>query len=118
MLHSRRGWLADRFPDDGPPRVWSPVNNLWASLVMLGGGAQILHERSRRKKIRDYIQELQKQRAAGKPLHDRHRDHALVGRWRPSRDGHVGPDWILLYTADETTLRLERTGTHSYLFKK
>jgi len=64
------------------------------------------------------LRQVVKQLAAGKPLHDRHRDHALVGRWRPSRDCHVEPDWILLYTADETMLRLERTGTHSDLFKK
>ena len=59
------GWLIG-FLMTEPPRVWSPVNNLWAALVMLGGGAQILHERSRRRKIRDYIQELQEQRAADK----------------------------------------------------
>ena len=47
---------------------------------------------------------------SGKPL-DKHRDHALVGHWQPSRDCHVEPDWILIYTADEETLRLERTGT-------
>ncbi len=64
------------------------------------------------------LREIVKQLAAGKTLHDRHRDHALIGHWRPSRDCHVEPDWILVYTADEATLRLERTGTHSDLFKK
>jgi len=34
-----------------------------------------------------------------------------------SRDCHIEPDWILIYTADEETLRLERTGTHGDLFK-
>ena len=64
------------------------------------------------------LQGVVKQLALGKPLLDKHRDHALVGHWQPSRDCHVEPDWILIYTADEETLRLERTGTHSDLFKK
>ena len=64
------------------------------------------------------LQGVVKQLALGKPLPDKHRDHALIGHWQPSRDCHVEPDWILIYTADEETLRLERTGTHSDLFKK
>ena len=76
------------------------------------------------KKVRKRGKELSKlqgivnQLALGKPLPDKHRDHALVGHWQPSRDCHVEPDWILIYTADEKSLRLERTGTHSDLFKK
>jgi mRNA interferase YafQ len=65
-------------------------------------------------KLRGVVRTL----AAGKPLHTRHRDHALVGHWQPSRDCHVEPDWILIYTTDAESLRLERTGTHSDLFKK
>jgi len=64
------------------------------------------------------LQGIVKQLALGKPLPEKHRDHALVGHWQPARDCHVEPDWILIYTADEETLRLERTGTHSDLFKK
>ena len=64
-------------------------------------------------KLRDVVRQL----AAGKPLDPRHRDHPLIGSWQPSRDCHIEPDWILIYTADEKTLRLERTGTHSDLFK-
>ncbi|MBU2262430.1 MAG: type II toxin-antitoxin system YafQ family toxin, partial [Proteobacteria bacterium] len=30
----------------------------------------------------------------------------------------IEADWILIYTADKDSLRLERTGTHSDLFKK
>ena len=44
-------------------------------------------------------------------------DHPLFGQWQTSRDCHVEPDWILIYTADQQSLRLERTGTHSDLFK-
>jgi len=64
------------------------------------------------------LRKVAKQLAQGKPLHPRHRDHALIGHWQPARDCHVEPDWILIYTTDVKTLRLERTGTHSDLFKK
>ncbi len=65
-------------------------------------------------KLREVVRLL----AAGKSLDPCHRDHALIGQWRPSRDCHIEPDWVLIYTADEDTLRLERTGSHSDLFKK
>ncbi|MEI8243862.1 MAG: type II toxin-antitoxin system mRNA interferase toxin, RelE/StbE family, partial [bacterium] len=45
------------------------------------------------------------------------RDHPLIGPWVPSRDCHLETDWILIYTAAADSLRLERTGTHSDLFK-
>jgi mRNA interferase YafQ len=64
------------------------------------------------------LRELVEQLATGNRLNAKHRDHALIGPWQPSRDGHIEPDWILIYTADAATLRLERTGTHSDLFKK
>ena len=51
-------------------------------------------------------------------LDPRHRDHPLIGPWKNARDCHVEPDWVLIYTTDKHSLRLERTGTHSDLFKK
>jgi mRNA interferase YafQ len=36
------------------------------------------------------------------------------GRW----ECHIQPDWLLIYKLDNDTLILERTGTHSELFKK
>jgi mRNA interferase YafQ len=65
-------------------------------------------------KLRAVVQLL----AAGADLPRKHHDHALTGPWQPSRDCHVEPDWILIYTPDAESLRLERTGTHSDLFKK
>jgi len=65
-------------------------------------------------KLRKIVKEV----ALGNPLPPKNRDHALIGSWQPSRDYHIEPDWILIYTTDENTLRLERTGTHSDLFKK
>jgi len=55
--------------------------------------------------------------AHGEVLDPRHRDHPLRGAWGDSRDCHIEPDWILIYTSDPTSLCLERTGTHSDLFE-
>ena len=64
------------------------------------------------------LQEIARLLASGMTLPPKHRDHPLIGVWAPSRDCHVEPDWILIYTADAESLRLERTGTHADLFKK
>jgi mRNA interferase YafQ len=64
------------------------------------------------------LQEVVRFLAAGTLLPPKHRDHPLIGPWAPSRDCHVEPDWILIYTADDASLRLERTGTHSDLFRR
>jgi len=64
------------------------------------------------------LQEIVKLLAEGTPLPAYHRDHPLMGPWQPSRDCHIEADWILIYTAYRDSLRLERTGTHSDLFKR
>jgi mRNA interferase YafQ len=56
--------------------------------------------------------------AADEPLEEKHRDHALIGKWVGSRDCHVEPDWILIYRNESESLYLERSGSHSDLFKK
>ncbi len=63
-------------------------------------------------KLKDIIMKL----TQGETLEPQYRDHALSNNWRNSRDCHIEPDWILIYTIDEDSLRLERTGTHSDLF--
>ena len=55
--------------------------------------------------------------AQGEVLEPKYRDHPLCGIWSDSRDCHVEPDWVLIYTTDAASLRLERTGTHSDLFE-
>ena len=55
--------------------------------------------------------------AEGKPLGAEYQDHPLIGKWKGGRDCHIEPDWVLIYTADEKSLRLERTGSHSDLFE-
>jgi len=46
----------------------------------------------------------------------KHKDHQLKGNWAGTRDCHIEPDWILIYTTDSNSLRLERTGSHADLF--
>lgn len=43
-------------------------------------------------------------------------DHALKGNWKPRRELHISPDWLLIYMKNETEIIFERTGTHSDLF--
>ena len=50
-------------------------------------------------------------------LEERHRDHALIGNWSGSRNCYIEPDWILIYRGDGEFLFLERTGSHSDLFR-
>ena len=65
-------------------------------------------------KLREVVTRL----AEELPLDPRHRDHPLIGKLINCRDCHVEPDWILIYSMDQESLRLERTGTHSDLFRK
>ncbi|MEW6184679.1 MAG: type II toxin-antitoxin system YafQ family toxin [Thermodesulfobacteriota bacterium] len=72
----------------------------------------------KRGKNLEKLQEIVKLLIENIPLPPTYRDHPLMGPWQPSRDCHIEADWILIYTADKGSLRLERTGTHSDLFKK
>jgi len=72
----------------------------------------------RRGKNLEKLREIVKLLAEGTPLPSTYRDHPLTGPWQPARDCHIEADWVLIYTIDKQSLRLERTGTHSDLFKK
>jgi mRNA interferase YafQ len=54
---------------------------------------------------------------AGDPLSPQYKDHPLKLNWAGYRDVHVEPDWVLIYSATEETVHLERTGTHEELFE-
>lgn len=45
-------------------------------------------------------------------------DHPLKGNWRTFRDAHIEPDWLLIYKIDGDTVRFERTGRHTDLFRE
>ena len=65
-------------------------------------------------KLRDVIGLI----LAGRPLPRELGDHPLKGEWKPKRDLHIEPDWLLIYCVVGETVRFERTGTHSDLFGK
>lgn len=50
------------------------------------------------------------------PLEAKHRDHPLSGNYVGTRECHIEPDWLLVYTIGDDWIRFERTGTHSDLF--
>jgi len=56
---------------------------------------------------------------AGDDLAPQYLDHPLRGNYAGSRDCHVEPDWILIYTlaSSDAHVRFERTGTHADLFR-
>ncbi len=56
--------------------------------------------------------------STGKTLDPIYHDHPLSGNWNNHRDCHIEPDWILIYRLSDSELVLERTGSHSELFKK
>lgn len=43
--------------------------------------------------------------------------HRLMGDWVDYWEGHIEPDWLLIYRRTSTTLVLVRTGSHADLFK-
>jgi len=55
---------------------------------------------------------------AGQPLEPKYKDHQLSGNWKEHRDCHIEPEWLLIYRITSDDLYLERTGSHSELFKK
>ena len=54
---------------------------------------------------------------SGNVLDPQYKDHSLTGKWKNHRDCHIEPDWILIYQLTKESLILERTGSHSELFK-
>jgi mRNA interferase YafQ len=52
-----------------------------------------------------------------KSLLQKHHDHMLQGNFKDHRECHIEPDWLLIYKKTEDSIILERTGSHSDLFK-
>jgi mRNA interferase YafQ len=51
------------------------------------------------------------------PLPPLYKDHPLRLNWAGYRDAHVEPDWVLIYSATNEEVHMERTGTHEELFE-
>lgn len=74
----------------------------------------------RRKKTIHLLDDIIRTLSRGDTLPEKHKDHALSGRWIGYRECHIQPDWLLVYYIenDILVLTLSRTGTHSDLFGK
>lgn len=51
-------------------------------------------------------------------LPEKNKDHYLTGNYKGRKECHIAPDWLLIYEIFEDELYLDRTGTHSDLFRK
>jgi len=54
---------------------------------------------------------------SGQTLPPQYKDHPLKLNWAGYRDAHIEPDWVLIYSATNEKVHLERTGTHEELFE-
>jgi len=64
-------------------------------------------------KLRSIIQVLTNQEL----LEEKYKDHSLSGTWANRCECHIEGDWLLIYCVKGGDLVLERTGSHSDLFK-
>ena len=65
----------------------------------------------------DKLYEIVEKLSNGELLPPKNKDHPLIGKWQSRRDCHIEPNWILIYCIKGDDLILERTGSHSDLFK-
>lgn len=76
------------------------------------------------KRVKKQKKELNKLKAligklvSGKKLELNYKDHQLSGEFKRCRDCHIEPDWLLIYKKSPEAIILERTGSHSELFRK
>ena len=71
----------------------------------------------KRSKNEDELYDVVGMLLENKPLPGKYKDHFLGGKWTNRRECHIEPDWLLIYCVRENGLILERTGSHSDLFK-
>ena len=51
------------------------------------------------------------------PLEAKYRNHKLRGEYQDRWECHIEPDWLLIYKKTAKEIILERTGSHSELFR-
>ncbi|MGM0621826.1 MAG: type II toxin-antitoxin system YafQ family toxin [Bacteroidota bacterium] len=56
---------------------------------------------------------------SGNKIPAQYKNHSLSGKFKGLFECHITPDWLLVYSKDNTIklIKLIRTGTHSDLFK-
>lgn len=66
------------------------------------------------------LHEIVRKLACDEPLPAANHDHALHGDYEGTRECHIHPDWLLIYSKEDEEsvqiLSLIRTGSHSDLF--
>lgn len=50
------------------------------------------------------------------PLPPEWLDHELTGKWKGTRECHIGGDFLLIYEIDKDSVIFTRAGTHAELF--
>jgi mRNA interferase YafQ len=63
------------------------------------------------------LQQVIKILQSGDSLPQQYKPHPLKGKYSGFMECHIGPDWLLIWKADENAIYLTRTGTHSDLFR-
>ena len=87
------------------------------NLVYTGRFKKDFKRMVRRNKDEDKLWDIVDKLITGKPLPPKYKDHPLSGNWINRRDCRIEPDWLLIYCVRGDDLILERTGTHSDLFR-
>ena len=74
---------------------------------------------AKRGKAMHKLKEVMEWLIDGHPLPSALGDHPLRGDFAGSRDCHIEPDWVLIYTLNQNGEHVcfERTGSHSDLFR-
>jgi len=71
----------------------------------------------RQKKELNKLKVLIEKLVSGEKLEISYKDHQLSGKFKGYRDCHIEPDWLLIYKRSPKAITLERTGSHSELFR-
>ncbi|OFW80441.1 MAG: damage-inducible protein [Alphaproteobacteria bacterium RIFCSPLOWO2_01_FULL_40_26] len=72
---------------------------------------------ARRGKNLDRLKVIVELLETGSLLPIKYHNHKLVGEYSGSWELHIEPDWLLIYRISNEQLILERTGSHSDLFR-
>lgn len=65
----------------------------------------------------DLLKNIRAVLAIPEKLPEKNKDHYLTGNYTGRKACHIAPDWLLIYVICDNELYLDRTGTHSDLFK-
>ncbi len=71
----------------------------------------------RRGKKEEKLKEVIDILLSGNSLPEKYRNHPLKGGYTSCMECHIEPDWLLIYRIIDNQLYLERTGSHSDLFR-